>query len=133
MNYITLKTERNRRFTRAVREKLASERLHRASEAVLAEVLNSPVERGFFISVDHLIVMERRRREGTLPRMGVETARMWEEIFATFDGIMRSEPGITRTDAAAKVVSSGRASRFFISPQNARRILIRTCGPRVKG
>lgn len=123
MNYITQKTERNRRFTRACREAMARERLSKINEEVLAKVLNSPVERGFFVSVDHLIVMDRRRREGKLPAMGGDTLSMWNEIFATFDAYLHSHPKGTRTDAAIHTVARGKASRFYITPANARRIL----------
>lgn len=123
MQYITLKHERDRRLTDAVRKKLAELRLERASDRIIRQVLNEPVERGFFVSVDHIIVMERRRREGTLPRMTASTAMMWDEIFRTFDDYLTLHPSETRTNAAIHVVSRGRASRFFISHGSAKRIL----------
>lgn len=123
MQYITLKNERNRRLSDAVRKKLAQLRLERVSDRIIREVLNEPVERGFFVSVDHIIVMERRRREGTLPRMTADTATMWDEIFRTFDDYLTLHPSGTLTDAAIHVASRGRASRFFINPGTAKRIL----------
>ncbi len=123
MSYVTLTKERNRRLTAAVRRRMAESRLERATEAVLDSVLDSPVDRGFFVSVDHIIVMERLRREGKLPRMSADTGRMWGEIFNIFDDFRSNRPGATLTDAAVHVVARGRASRFFITRANARNIL----------
>lgn len=123
MNYVTQTHERNRRFTQAVRQEMDRQRLRRATDAVINRVINSPVDRGYFISVDHLIVMDRRRREGKLPRMAEMTAGMWREIFAAFDSVLEQNPGFTRTDAAIQVISRGRASRFFISRTLAKSIL----------
>lgn len=123
MNYITQKQERNRRFTRAVRSELERRRLRRATAAVVDSVLNSPVERGFFVSVDHVLVMDRLRREGKLQPMGSDTRSMWAEIFAAFDAYLTANPSATRTDAAIQVVARGRASRFYLSRRNATKIL----------
>lgn len=123
MNYITLRNERNRRLTAAVRMKMSQQRLQRVTDELLGDVLNSPVERGFFVSVDHIIVMERRRREGTLPPMSDNNRRMWGEIFDEFDRFLTARPGETRTNAAIHVASQGRASRFYITRKNAVRIL----------
>ncbi|MDE6513944.1 MAG: hypothetical protein K2L05_07165 [Muribaculaceae bacterium] len=123
MNYITQTHERNRRFTQAVRREMDRQRLQRATEAVINRVIHSPVEKGYFISVDHLIVMDRRRREGKLPKMADMTAEMWREIFAAFDSYMARNPQSTRTEAAIHVISRGRASRFFITRTLAKNIL----------
>lgn len=123
MNYVTLTRERNRRLTAAVRHRMAESRLERATEALLDSVLDSPVDRGFFVSVDHIIVMERLRREGKLPRMTETTQKMWGEIFTIFDDFRNNRPGSSLTDAAVHVVARGRASRFFITRANARSIL----------
>lgn len=121
--YIVQKDERNRRLTRAIRERLGRERLERATRDVVRQVLEGPVDRGFFVSVDHLLVMDRRRREGKLPRMGEETEQMWREIFAAFDDVRNRNAKISRTDAAAQVIARGQASRYFITMENACRIL----------
>lgn len=123
MNYITQTKERNRRFTEAVRREMDRQRLRRATDAVINRVIHSPVERGYFISVDHLIVMDRRRREGKLPEMAAMTAQMWREIFAAFDSYLARNPRSTRTDAAIHVISRGRAPRFFITGNLAKSIL----------
>lgn len=102
---------------------MARARLKRATGDLLSEVLDSPVEHGFFVSVDHLLVMERRRREGKLPAMSRDTREMWSEIFAAFDAYRQARPEATLTDAAIHVVARGRASRFYISRRNARKIL----------
>lgn len=103
---------------------MARERLKRASSGVIDRVLNSPVERGYFVSVDHLLVMDRLRREGKLRPMGNDTRLMWAEIFNAFDSFLAANPGATRTDAAIEVVARGKASKFYITPRNARKILI---------
>lgn len=123
MTNITLTNERNRRFTKAVRDEMSRLRLKRATDSVINSVINSPVEKGFFISVDHLIVMDRRRRLCKLPKMSEENAGMWREIFEIFDRYLVSHPGATRTAAAIHVVSRGRASRFYISKTTANRLL----------
>ncbi len=124
MKYICMKKERNLRFTKAVREEMARRRLTRATESVVRKVINSPVERGYFVSVDHLLVMDRRRRLGKLPNMSSDNRAMWTEIFNAFDSYMMENPEATRTRAAIHVVSRGRASRFYISEENANTILL---------
>lgn len=123
MKHLTLTRERNRRLTEALRKKMAEERLHKVTEAVIQEVLHTPVERGFFVSVDHIIVMERRRREGTLPKMSELHGKMWTEIFAIFDNYREARPESTLTEAAIHVASRTRASRFYVSNATAKRIL----------
>ncbi len=111
-------------MTKAVREEMARRRLTRATESVVRKVINSPVERGYFVSVDHLLVMDRRRRLGKLPNMSNDNRAMWTEIFNAFDSYMMENPETTRTRAAIHVVSRGRASRFYISEENANTILL---------
>lgn len=123
MDYVTLTHERNRRLTTAVRDRMARERLKQVTDKVIRRVLDEPVERGFFVSVDHILVMDRRRREGKLPELTPMIAEMWVEIFSLFDSFLASHPGETRTNAAIHVVSRGRASRFYISPANALKIV----------
>lgn len=123
MQYITLTQERNRRLTAAVRQKMSQERLQRVTRKVISQVLEQPVERGFFVSVDHIIVMDRRRREGKLPEMSESRTEMWTEIFSVFDRYLAQNPESTRTDAAIHVASQGRASRFYISPAIAHKII----------
>lgn len=124
MKYICMKKERNLRFTKAVREEMARRRLNRATDSLIRKVINSPVERGYFISVDHLLVMDRRRRLDTLPKMSDDNRAMWTEIFNAFDSYRRDHPEATRTQAAIHVVSSARASRFFITEKQANTILL---------
>ena len=123
MTNITQTKERNRRFTKAVRDEMSRLRLRRATDSVINSVIHSPVEKGFFISVDHLIVMDRRRRLCKLPKMSADNAAMWREIFELFDRYMVCHPGATRTAAAVHVVAHGRASRFYISTKTANRLL----------
>lgn len=124
MKYICTKKERNFRFTKAVREEMARQRLSRVTSDVIRRVIHSPVEKGFFISVDHLLVMDRRRRLDKLPRMSSGNRAMWTEIFNAFDCYRTENPGATRTEAAIHVVSRGRASRFYITEENANTILL---------
>ena len=119
-----MKNERNFRFTKAVREEMARQRLSRATDAVIRKVINSPVERGYFISVDHLLVMDRRRRLDKLPKMSDDNRAMWTEIFSAFDSYRLENPDATRTQAAIHVVSRARASRFFITEKQANTILL---------
>lgn len=123
MRYITLTQERNRRLTDAVRKEMARERLQRVTRRLICGVLSRPVDRGFFVSVDHIIVMDRRRRENKLPEMSTDKAEMWAEIFRIFDDYLSSHPQDTRTQAAIHVASRGQASRFFISPALAKTII----------
>lgn len=118
-----MKKERNRRFTEAVRKKMAQQRLERVTSQIVEEVLNEPVERGFFVSVDHIIVMDRLRREGKMPPLKGVKRQMWEEIFSIFDDFMERNPKQTLTGAAIHVVSRGRASRFYITGATAHKIL----------
>ncbi|MCM1309887.1 MAG: hypothetical protein NC301_02535 [Bacteroides sp.] len=123
MEYITMIRERNRRFTAALRKKMAQERLEKATNAVINQVLNEPVERGFFVSVDHIIVMDRLRREGKMPPLKEIKRQMWEEIFSIFDQFLQRNPEETLTEAAIHVVSRGRASRFYITGATAQKII----------
>lgn len=127
MNYITETDLRNRRLTQAFRRAAAADRLQRSVDALLDEVINGPVERGFFVSVDHVLVMDRRRRSRRgMPRPGRGKGEMWAELFRQFDAYLASHPGATRTEAACEVVGRGRAPRFFISRQTAKSIIKNT-------
>lgn len=121
MNYVTQTALRNHRFRRAyLRER--GQRLGECVERLVERVLGSPVKRGFFVSVDHAIVMDRRRREGKLPQMSKMRRLMWDEIFAALDEYRRLHPRATITDAACAVISSATASRFYISRSEAIRL-----------
>lgn len=114
---------RNRRFTARFRKALAEERLREATDKLLERVMSAPVERGFYVSVDHVVVMDRRRREGTLPRMSEMRREMWEAIFAALDAMLAENPAMTRVDAAAEVVATATAPRFYISRRVAQRLV----------
>lgn len=114
MNYITTTRQRNHRFTEAFRKAAAAGGPGRPAGALLDEVLNTPVERGFFVGVDHVVVMDRLRREGKLPRMSAERTELWTELFRQFDALRAARPGMSRTAAACAVVSGGTAPRFYI-------------------
>lgn len=125
MEYITLTRQRNQRLTRAFREAMARKRLDESVSSVLSRVVNSPVERGYFVGVDHVIVMDRRRREGKLPRMTEKTALMWREIFSHMDAYRAANPRATIVDSACAVVGTATASRFFLTEKTAKSIIKR--------
>ncbi len=117
--YVTLTAMRNHRFREAYR-RAAAERLETDARRLVEWVRNKPVKQGFFVSADHLLVMVRRRRAGTLPKnMSEENRKMWDEIFAAFDDFRAKHPGASLTEAACRVVSGTTASRFYISPKVA--------------
>lgn len=121
MHYITQKEMRNHCFRRAFRQ-AREQRLDECVGRIVDRVLNTPVKRGFFVSVDHMLIMERKRRQGKLPTMGALRRQMWDEIFAAIDDYRRRHPRATITDAACSVASSATASRFFIAPSYARKL-----------
>ncbi len=125
MKYVTQTAMRNHSFRRAY-IKASSGRLRESVGRLVDDVLTSPVERGFFVSADHVLVMNRRRREGKLPRMRGLTARMWDEIFTAIDGYMDLNPGCYITEAVCHVLATGRASRYFMSRNVAMRIALAT-------
>lgn len=114
MKNVTLTTMRNHRFRQAYR-RAAEQRNEKCISRLVDHVMAQPVAKGFFVSADHVIVMERRRREGTLPRMTAERSAMWQEIFEQLDAYKASHPEATHTAAAIYVAAHGRASRFYIS------------------
>lgn len=61
-----------------------------------------------------MVVMDRLRREGKLPRMSAERTELWTELFRQFDALRAARPGMSRTAAACAVVSGGTAPRFYI-------------------
>lgn len=105
---------RNHRFRNEL-QRARQEMNERCISRLVDHVMAQPVERGFYVSADHVIVMDRRRREGTLPRMTAERAAMWSEIFAQMDEYLSANPRATRTEAATQVIAYGRASRFYIN------------------
>ena len=117
--YVTLTAMRNHRFREAYR-RAAAGRLEADIRRIVDKVLKEPVKQGFFVSADHLLVMDRRRRAGTLPKnMSAENRRMWDEIFSVFDDFCAKHPEVSLTEAACRVVSGATASRFYISPKVA--------------
>lgn len=115
---------RNRRFINAYRRE-AEKRLEKCVSRLVDRVMAQPVERGFFVSADYVMVMDRRRREGKLPRMSEENARMWREIFGMIDAYLSEHPGAKRTEAVCHLLARGRASRFYISRNVALELAIR--------
>lgn len=113
MTYVTQTAMRNHRFRQAYR-RAREERHHACVSQLVDHVLALPVKQGFFVSVDHVLVMHRRRTEGKLPKMGALRLQMWEEIFSAMDSYRISHPGASLTEAACEVVSKATASRFFI-------------------
>lgn len=122
MKYVTTTNQRNRRFAKAYRDAAVS-RPGRSVESLLDEVISKPVPRGFFVSVDHVIVMDRLRREGKLPKMSAERTDMWTELFRQFDEYLAIHAGATRVEAACAVISGGTAPRFYIRRSVARSLI----------
>lgn len=123
MKYVTQTAMRNHSFRRAYR-KARNERIRESVSRLVDDVLTSPVERGFFVSADHVLVMNRRRREGKLPKMTDLTATMWHEIFTALDDYMSQNPGCYITEAVCHVLANGKASRYFMSRNVAIRLAL---------
>lgn len=120
MKNITLTTMRNRRLRRECREAMERRGASRPAD-VIDSVIESPVARGFFFSVDHALEMDRRHRAGTLPQMVTGKRLMWEEFFRAVDTYQRKKR-CTRLDAVCYAVSHATCSRFYLSRDEALRI-----------
>lgn len=114
---------RNHRFMQAYRRAMNLQ-LESNARRLLNRVINQPVKQGFFVSADHLLVMNRRRRAGTLPKnMSEENKAMWNEIFKALDDTLSTYPNMSLTEAACRVVANATASRFYISPKVAENLI----------
>lgn len=111
---------RNRRLRWECREAMERRGASRPAD-VIDEVLNSPVPKGFFVSVDHAVEMDRRHRAGTLPELVTSKKKMWEEIFRATDVIQKKRK-CTRLDAICYVIANSTASRFYLGRDEALRI-----------
>lgn len=122
MDYVTQTQMRNHCFRRAFM-RARQEKLEANVSQLIDQVLSSPVDRGFFVSVDHVIVMNRLRHEGKLPQMSAMRQQMWHEIFTAIDAYRLNNPKATITEASCNVIACGKASRFYISRRVAMDII----------
>ena len=123
MKNTTLKEQRNRRLRWEV--KRAMERGGLPAARALERVLNRPLPRGFYLGVDSVIVMDRRRRAGKAsPAKGSLRAAMWADLFEQIDRLLGENPRMSRVDAVCRVIATGTSRHgFCISRANARNIL----------
>lgn len=112
MKNMTMTHERNRRL----RQEFAREMRLRddcdPAEALRA-VLKRPLSKGFYVGVDSAIVMDRRRRSGSVAAKGDLRAAMWADLFEQVDELLASEPGMTRVDAVCRVIATGTSRHGF--------------------
>lgn len=123
MKNYTMTKERNRRLRQEVAREMRSSGCKDARVA-LARVLRRPLERGFYLGVETVLVMDRRRRSGALPVRGKRRAAMWADLFGQVDCLMASDPGLTRVDAVCKVLATGTSRMgFMLGPERGLRVL----------
>lgn len=119
----TLSTMRNAHLLQAARAEL---RLHPrwTMRRAVAAVLTRPVAQGYYVGMDHALAMLRAMRSGGGLPPGMSPLRrlMWQEIEAKVTERQRLT-GCNTTDATAHVLGGATASRFFLSPATAMRIV----------
>lgn len=121
MKNITFTTMRNRALRRACREAMKETGASSPAE-VIDRVIHEPVPRGFFVSVDHAIEMDRKHRAGTLPKLAKGKDAMWEEVFRAVERVQRRHPQMNRCDVVCQVISKATCSRFYLSRREALKI-----------
>ena len=122
MNYITRTRVRNRRLRNMFRrERELNPQL--SDYAILSRVVHRPVPGGYFMSVEYA-----RRRLAQMESGKVKACNepirqmMWEEISRAVRREMLNT-GCSRCQAICTVIATGTASRFFITMNQALRIL----------
>lgn len=123
MKNVTLTHKRNAALARAVNRKLVENPLMGVRTAVRLAVME-PVARGYFVSVDHVVNVDRARRAGKPLKMSASRSRMYDELLAAVDEYQGREGG-TRLDAICHVLSHEPASRFFIDADYALKLFRR--------
>lgn len=92
--------------------------------AVLEEVLRRPLERGFYVGADTVLVMDRRRRSGRFSRRGKLRAAMWADLLGQVDELLAREVGLTRVDAVCRVLATGTSNHgFCLGAESAGKII----------
>ena len=93
------------------------------STNIIEQTINSEAP-GYYITYDYARRLLRQYRRRKLPRNYNALKRdMVIEIARKVNKLMESQQGYTEGEALAMVLASGNASRFFISPISARRII----------
>ena len=93
------------------------------SITIIKQTINSEAP-GYYITYDYARRLLRQYRHRKLPRNYSALKRdMITEIARKVNKLMESQQGYTEGEALAMVLASGNASRFFISPISARRII----------
>ncbi len=93
------------------------------SANIIEQTINSEAP-GYYITYDYARRLLRQYRRRKLPRNYNALKRdMVTEIARKVNKLMESQQGYTESEALAMVLAGGRASRFFISPISARRII----------
>lgn len=121
MTNITFTSMRNRRLRQDCREAMERRGTDSADD-VIDEVLTSPVPKGFFVSVDHALEVDRKYRNGTLPPFATDKGQMWEEFITAVNTYQRKKK-CTRQKAVIYVVAQGTASRYFLTRKTALSII----------
>ena len=90
---------------------------------IIEQTINSEAP-GYYITYDYALRLLRQYRHRKLPRNYSALKRdMVIEIARKVNKLMELQQGYTEGEALAMVLASGNASRFFISPISARRII----------
>lgn len=93
------------------------------SATIIEQTINSEAP-GYYITYDYALRLLRQYRRRKLPRNYSTLKRdMITEIARKVNKLMESQQGYTEGEALAMVLAGGNASRFFISPISARRII----------
>lgn len=93
------------------------------STNIIEQTINSEAP-GYYITYDYARRLLRQYRRRKLPRNYNALKRdMVTEIARKVNKLMESQQDYTESEALAMVLASGGASRFFISPISARRII----------
>lgn len=132
MTNSTMTSIRNSRLRSALRreaEKARREGREADADELLRRAIHAPVADGYFVGLPHAVKMVRMARYGRFPDGMSELRRqMWREIAAKVE---ERRSRLSRLDrlgesmvmSVARVLDSATASRFFISPNSAKKIL----------
>ncbi len=118
---LELRHERDRDFMKRCREIMA-----RPGEVVNLRAVAREAEltgcRSYYVSHNYALrkIREMRRRPGRVEHG--RRAELWRELDAKVRRLMESR-GLAEADALTAVLADGRASRFFMAPETAWRLL----------
>lgn len=129
MTNLTMTSIRNSSLRSALRreyEKACREGREANLNELLRRAIHAPVAQGYFVSVAHAVKMVRMARFGRFPDGMSELRRkMWSEIT---EKVQSRQSRFTESivTSVTRVLESSSASRFFISTNSARKILLKS-------